>query len=137
MEPDGVTCDGCPGTLHRFSIPPSIREWDAVSMDVATICDRCLRVAPATDPSDTGDAPAGIDGVHAAVPGGEAGVAMALLLGWLDSLTLNRAGIEVAITHLESAGVDPLLVIERLLDDDAVSPAIDLERRLRQLQQRY
>jgi hypothetical protein len=64
-----------------------------------------------------------------------AAVPLALLLGLLENLALYRAEIDDLATAVERAGVDPLLVFDRLAADPAIDAATDLRGRRRQLEQ--
>lgn len=121
------SCDVSP---VAFAVPADLRECAPESADAAAICPRCLAVTPA----DSGTEAPDFSRVNDAFPSGEAGVALALALGLLDSLALNRAEIETALDRAERTGADPLLAIDRLLDDPRVEPAIDLERRRTQVE---
>lgn len=65
----------------------------------------------------------------------ERAIPLALALGLCSSLATNRSAIESLLRAVERAGTDPLLVIDRLVADPEVEPAIDLERRQHQLEQ--
>jgi hypothetical protein len=60
---------------------------------------------------------------------------MALVVGLLESLALNRPQIEGLLERVERAGNDPMLILERLADDPDLNPAMDLRGRRRQLEQ--
>jgi len=60
---------------------------------------------------------------------------MALVFALLPSLATYRGELSELLLVVERAGTDPLLVLDRLADDPAVDPAIDLSRRRRQLEQ--
>ena len=64
--------------------------------------------------------------VNPAFPAGEAGVALALACGQLESLALNRASIEALVEHAERSGADAFAFFERL---DGADAAFDLGRR--------
>ena len=116
----------CPVDSIPFAIPESLRDCAPESAPGASICPTCLTVEPSAEP------PSGepdFSRISDAFPGGDGGVALALTLGLLESLALNRREIERALEAAERAGVDPLLAIDRLIDDPGVEPAIDLERR--------
>ncbi|WP_343161206.1 DUF6276 family protein [Halogeometricum sp. CBA1124] len=67
--------------------------------------------------------------VSDAFPSGRGGVALALLVGKLDSLALHRAAVETLADEAERAGADPFLTLDRLGGDDGVDPQFDFERR--------
>ncbi|MFC3957708.1 DUF6276 family protein [Halovivax cerinus] len=109
-----------------FAVPDSLRACGPDSAPAASLCPTCLSVEPVSDPpTDDPD----FSRVSDAFPDGRGGVAMALTIGLLDSLAHNRAEIETTLEAAERAGVDPLLVVDRLQTDDSVDSDIDLERR--------
>lgn len=67
-----------------------------------------------------------------ALPDGDAGAAVALLVGMLDSLALNRAGIVDCVEFAERSGTDVHLTLDRL-QQTATAPHFDVARRQRQL----
>ena len=125
----------CEISVVSFAIPPSLANCGPEGADAAAICPQCLTVGAVSDgaASKSPDEP-DFSRVSDAMPTGEAGVAMALLLGSLDSLVGNRAAIETALEHAERTGADPLLCLDRLLADPSVNPHVDLERRRVQLE---
>ena len=60
---------------------------------------------------------------------------LAVAVGLLDSLALHRPALEELLGAAERAGVDPLLVLDRLHAQGGVQPGFDLDRRRHQLQQ--
>ncbi|PAU85347.1 hypothetical protein CK500_01370 [Halorubrum salipaludis] len=122
-----MSCPHCDAPVVAFAVPPALREHAPDSS--SAICTRCLRTFPADDvPTDepaTADAP-DFTAVDPAFPTGEAGVALALACGQLESLALNRASIEALVEHAERSGADAFAFFERL---DAPDAAFDLERR--------
>lgn len=121
----------CPVDPVIFSVPESLRSLAPDSAGAAAICPTCLTVDPVESPPPK--AP-DFSRVSDAFPGGEAGVAIALVLSLVDSLAHNRRELETALEAAERAGADPLLVIDRLLADPAVEPAVDLDRRRTKLE---
>jgi hypothetical protein len=139
-----VPCPHCDADTVAFVVPPALREH--APADAAAICTRCLRVVAASearvgddaaeagvgdDAAETGVTNAVPDGpdlsaVDPAFPSGEAGVALALCCGKLESFALNRAAIEALIGHAERAGADAFAFFDRL---DAPEAAFDLDRR--------
>ncbi|WP_460562396.1 DUF6276 family protein [Halorubrum pallidum] len=124
-----MTCPHCGAAVVAFAVPSSIREH-APAAETA-ICTRCLRTTsaaevdvPASDVASTGDADFGA--VDPAFPSGEAGVALALVCGHLESLALERESVETLIEHAERAGADVFAFLGRL---DAADAAFDLDRR--------
>ncbi len=134
-----MSCPHCGATVVAFSVPSPLREHAPAAE--SAICTRCLRTGPAVeagaDPAVNGAATGsrGTSGstprpdfstVDPAFPNGEAGVALALLCGSLESFALNRASIEVLVEHAERAGADVFTFLNRL---DASEAAFDLDRR--------
>ncbi|WP_137289288.1 DUF6276 family protein [Natronorubrum halophilum] len=127
-----MACSVCNEPTIAFSIPEEYREYASAESPAATCCTRCLTVEPADgevleEPDFTR--------VSNAFPTGEAAIPLALALGLCSSLATNRAAIEELLEAVERAGTDPLLVLDRLLDDPEIEPRIDLERRRHQLEQ--
>ncbi|OYR67986.1 hypothetical protein DJ79_07255 [Halorubrum ezzemoulense] len=121
-----MPCPHCDADAVGFAVPPPIREY--APADAVAICTRCLRVVPAAEAGVAGDAPVDPDlsVIDPAFPSGEAGVALALCCGKLESFALNRAAIEALIGHAERAGADAFAFFDRLNAPDA---AFDLDRR--------
>jgi len=123
-----MSCPRCDDAVVAFAVPPALREY--APDPLTAICTRCLRTFPAADaapgerPDD--DVDPDFSAVDPAFPGGEAGVALALVCGRLESLALNRASIEALVEHAERSGADAFAFFERL---DAADAAFDLERR--------
>jgi len=129
-----MPCPRCDAALVAFAVPPAIREH--APAETTAICTRCLRTF-AADGSDEGVDLDGDDGdataadldlsaVDPAFPDGEAGAALALVCGHLESFALNRASIEALVEHAELSGADAFAFFERL---DAADAAFDLDRR--------
>lgn len=127
-----MDCPDCGAPTVRFAVPPDLREYAPDGGDAAAICTDCLRVHPAASTDSTPDFGAASD-AFPSTP--EAAVPMALLLGLLPSLALNRAAITELVGRVEAAGSDPLLVCDRLAADPELTPAAALERRRQQLEQ--
>jgi len=118
--------------MVAFEVPPAHREHVPESSAQAAICPSCLDLAAA------GSAPEAprFDRISDAFPTGEAGaVPLAVAIGLLDSLALHRSDIEALLGEAERAGVDPLLVLDRLDAQGGVQPTFDLDRRRHQLQE--
>ena len=121
-----MSCPHCDADVVGFAVPSALR--DHAPADAAAICTRCLRVVPA-DEAGLGDdvsADPDLSAVDPAFPSGEAGIALALCCGKLDSFALNRESIEALIDHAERAGADVFAFLGRL---DAADAAFDLDRR--------
>ena len=114
--------------MTRYQVPFDLRSH--VETDHAATCTRCL----AGHPAEAGGEP-DFSTISDEFPDGTAGVAMALALGKLDSLALNRDDIEALFAAVEAAGVDPLLVLDRLATQGNVRLHFDADRRRRQLEQ--
>lgn len=128
-----MTCPHCSVDTVEFTVPPSLREYAPAEASAATLCPRCLRVAPLDGGSGDRDA-IGFDAVGPFFPDGDAGVATALLVGLLDSLALNRRDIEAVAAYAEREGADVFLTLDRLAANTE-NPHLDLTRRLVQLEQ--
>ena len=122
-----MDCDECDGPVVAYKVPESLREYAG---EYAATCTRCLALREA----DFGGEP-DFSRVSDEFPEGEAGVAMALALGKLDALALNRADIEELFAVVERAGSDPLLVLDRLSAQGNVRLHFDAARRRHQLEQ--
>ena len=121
-----MSCPHCAGAVVAAAVPPALREH-APDATVA-ICVRCLRVVPASEAgvADAATSDPELSAVDPAFPSGEAGIALALCCGQLESLALNRASIEALVAHAERSGADAFAFFERL---DAPDAAFDLDRR--------
>ena len=124
-----MRCTHCDGQAFAFAVPDPLVQYAPEGASTASLCSRCLRTGPAD--GATPDPP--FDLVVAEFPDGEGGAALALALGMLDSLALNRAAILACCRHAEHAGVDVSLALDRLDASAALAPHFDLERRRRQL----
>lgn len=120
-----MACPACDGNLVAFGVPAALREHAPDDASTAAICVDCLRTFPVDDGDAALDDP-DFDAVHPAVPDGEAGVALALVCGKLESLALNRAAIEELLAYAEAHGADIHLFFDRLEAPDA---AFDVARR--------
>jgi hypothetical protein len=119
----------CPGRLVGFPVPPDLREYAPAGAARAALCARCLRTFPAGD-ADPGPS---FDAVLDSFPDGEAGAALALALGHLDSLALDREAVVACCEHAERAGADVYLTLDRLAAAGSVDPHFDVDRRKQQL----
>ncbi|WP_050031842.1 DUF6276 family protein [Halorubrum halophilum] len=131
-----MSCPHCDAAVVAFVVPPALREHAPDSL--TAICTRCLRTFPASEagvaperrsgdePPTDADTDPDFSAVDPAFPAGEAGVALALACGRLESLALNRASIAALVEHAERSGADAFAFFERL---DAPDAAFDLERR--------
>jgi len=127
-----MSCPHCDAPVVAFAVPPDLREH--APDPLTAICTRCLRTFPAAatasdrpdDDAPTDDTDPDFSAVDPAFPAGEAGVALALACGQLESLALNRASIEALVEHAERSGADAFAFFERL---DGADAAFDLGRR--------
>jgi hypothetical protein len=112
-------------------VPPGLAEHAPDGSDRVAFCPGCLRVyAAETDARPTGETAAD------PLPEGETGAAIALAVGLLDSLALNRRAVVDLCGHAERAGADPLLWLARLADGaDPTEQVLDLDRRVTQLEE--
>lgn len=132
-----MDCPDCGATTVAFEVPLDMREYVPGGEPTVALCTCCLRLHPVPGVEAT-DRP-GFTRIIDAFPGDETpndgAIAMALVVGLLDSFALYRREIESLIERVERAGVDPLLVLDRLAADPDTDPAADLRRRRGQLEQ--
>ncbi len=139
-----MPCPECGGEQVPFRVPDDLRDLLAHESAAVAICRRCLTVAPVDDATDA-DRGAAADGaptdpdltrVSDAFPAdAEGAVPLALAVGLLSSLAVNRDAVATLLERVERAGTDPLLAIDRLAADPDLESAVDLERRRTQLEQ--
>lgn len=127
-----MDCPDCDSSTVAFSIPDEYRTHVPGEEPAVALCTHCLSLHPAPEAVDSNP---DFSVVSDAFPTGEAAIPMALVVGLLDSLALYRAEIETLLEAVERAGVDPLLVLDRLDADPSLDPAVDLSRRRRQVEQ--
>ena len=125
-----MNCPACNGTVATFHVPEDLREHLPKPVEYAGLCTRCLRLHPAEEGGDPEFA-----GLEAFPESTDASIPLAIAIGRLDSLALNRPTIEALFERVEAAGVDPLLVLDRLATAGSVQPAVDLGKRRHQLEQ--
>lgn len=145
FAPDGSNAEAAAEEDAKAAADAAEAAADTVEVDAATLCSVCLRVASVGSDGGDGDdggsdpvsAPAATDfsAVGEFFPDGQAGIELALLLGRLDSLALNRTEIVELCERIERDGADPLLALDRLETAGAVRPHFDLDRRRAQLRQ--
>ncbi|MFB6195712.1 MAG: DUF6276 family protein [Haloplanus sp.] len=124
-----MACPACGDDTISFAVPSTLREHAPESGTHARLCSTCLGTFATTE----GPADPSFDAVVPAFPSGEAGAALALALGMLDSLALRRAAIDDCCSYAERAGADVLLTLDRLAAADGVDPHFDIDRRRPQL----
>lgn len=127
-----VPCPDCDGDLVAFPVPDDLREY--APGEAAALCARCLRVHPVDEVAETPPADrASFDAVGDFFPEGRAGIALALALGKLGSLALNRRAIQALCGEAERAGGDVLLALDRVDGAAGVDAHFDVGRRTSQL----
>ena len=130
-----MACPECDADRIRFSVPEDYREYTPEEAAIATFCPRCLTLEPVDDGTPA-DENSEFSRVSDAFPtGSDRAIPLAIALGLSTSLATNRDAIGSLLRETERSGTDPLLVIDRLVADPAVEPAMDLERRAHQLEQ--
>jgi hypothetical protein len=128
-----MNCPNCRTPVLQFPIQEEFRSYVPGEAAGGYICPSCLTVEPdenaATDHPDYTE-------ISDAFPNtAETAVPMALSLGLLQSLALNRSEINELFQHMEEEGVDPLLVLEELAESTTIDSRLDLRGRKRQLEQ--
>lgn len=127
-----MDCPDCARETIPFDVPETYRAYLPGEENAVTFCPSCLGLTPVESAPDK----PGFDLAGDAFPTTpEAAVPMALLLGLLDNLALYRSEITALLEAVERAGVDPLLVIDRLDRDSDVETDLELGRRCHQLEQ--
>lgn len=130
-----MDCIECEGETTAFTVPEELREYLPENAGAAAVCGSCLTLQPPAPEETRYDDP-DLTQISDAFPGDPgAAVPMAIAVGLLESLALNRPKIERLLEHVEETGHDPLLVLDRLAEDAALDPAMDLTGRRRQLEQ--
>jgi hypothetical protein len=128
-----MQCSECRGDLIAFAVPEACREY--APGDAASICTQCLSVSAASPENAQAASDVAFDEIVASFPSGTAGVRMALVVGLLSSLALNRREIESLVESLATDGVDAMLVLEDLESEAGLQPRVAIGRRRHQLEQ--
>ena len=128
-----MPCSNCGGDLLPFPVAENLREYLPAGTVGAGLCRDCLAMAPVEAPPD--DVPDFTVLSDSFPSNPDAALPMALLVGLLDSLALNRREITALLERVERAGTDPLLVVDRLDDDYGDDAFVDLGARRQQLAQ--
>ncbi|KAB1192597.1 hypothetical protein GJR96_03745 [Haloferax sp. MBLA0076] len=124
-----MPCPNCGGDEAVFAVPEPLEEYAPQGAVTIGLCADCLRVHPSDERVTDGDArPLGD-----VIPDGEGGAAFALLVGFLDSLALNREAIVESAEYAEREGVDVHLTLDRL-EQSVSDPHFDVGRRHTQLE---
>lgn len=128
-----MDCPACGAATVTADVPNPVRAHVPENAERIAICTTCLSLTQTTEPIP--DAPA-FERISNAFPADQdSAVAVAVLVNLLDSLVLNRDAIQSLVDDLEASGTDVFLVIDRLVADPSLDPAVDLERRRPQVQQ--
>jgi len=128
-----MQCSECRGDLTAFTVPSELREY--APGEAASICTQCLTVGAASPENAQAASEVRFEDVVESFPNGVAGVRMALAVGLLSSLALNRSKIETLVEELAAEGVDAMLVLEDLEGDGGLQPRVAIGRRRHQLEQ--
>lgn len=127
-----MDCPNCRAPMVSFEVPAEFQSSVPEESDAAAVCPECLTLAA----SEEATPDPRFDRISSAFPtDGPAAVALTIAIGLLDSLALHRNELEELLEVVESAGVDPLLVLDRLHTQGGVQPHFDLDRRRHQLEQ--
>lgn len=127
-----MDCPECEVPTVAFPVGDRYREYLPGDEDGAALCPNCLCLRPVGEPPEQPDSFEPLGDGFPQEP--DAAVPMALVLGLLASLALYRSELADLLGHVERAGIDPLLVLDRLADDPAIESSVDLRRRRRQLE---
>lgn len=127
-----MQCSECRSETVSFAVPDELSSFAPGGGSAAAICTSCLSVQPVESADGGGDL---TDVSEAFDVDDEAAVEMALVVGLLSSLALNRSKIETLLERVEDRGVDPMLVLEELEADTGLKPSVAIGRRRSQLEQ--
>lgn len=130
-----MDCIECEGETTAFTVPEDLREFLPENAGAAALCESCLTLQPPAPEETRYDDPDFAHVSEAFPADAEAAVPMAIAVGLLESLALNRSKIERLLERVEETGHDPLLILDRLAADPNLDPAMDLTGRRRQLEQ--
>ena len=129
-----MECPNCGARVVVFEVPEQYRDHVPDSAPHAALCPECLTLTAAENES-VAAAPR-FDRLSSAFPSDPAAaVPLAIAIGLLDSLALNRRALQELVPAAEAAGADPLLLLDRLHVQGGVDPAFDIDRRRHQLEQ--
>lgn len=128
-----MECSHCGGDALPFAVPAELREHVPDTPESVTVCTDCLALEPASDvETELTD----FSTVSDELPDDrDVAAAMVIATALMSSLARNRQRIEGLFDFVEAAGVDPMLVLDRLAADPDVRPPFNLERRRDQLLQ--
>lgn len=127
-----MDCPDCRVRMVTFGVPVEFRRHVPEGAAHAGLCPECLRLLA----TETSAEEPRFDRISSTFPTDErAAVPLAIAIGLLDSLALHRPALEELLVAVEAAGVDPLLVLDRLHAQGGIQAKFDIERRRHQLQQ--
>ncbi|MEZ3115093.1 DUF6276 family protein [Halobaculum sp. MBLA0147] len=126
-------CPTCSAGVVTVGVPTDLREYAPDDAAAVGLCPQCLTVT-AVDSSSAEDPPR-FDRVAPPFPDGEAGVALALLIGKLPSLAVEKPAVRALRERAEAAGGDVVLTLDRLVAASDVEPHFALERKVVQMEQ--
>lgn len=126
-----MDCPECDEPCLAFAVPDDLEEYAPEGAEAAAICPVCLR----TFAADTGESAPDFAPLAEFFPADGAGVPLALALGKLHSLALNRTAIETLLARAEAEGADALLTLDRFAAAGSVQPHFDIDRRRVQIAQ--
>jgi hypothetical protein len=127
-----MQCSNCRSDTVAFTVPEDVSEFAPGNGSAAAICTSCLNVYAVESADEDADLTAVSEAFDV---DDEAAVEMALVVGLLSSLALNRSKIETLLERVEDQGVDPMLVLEELEADPGLKPTVAIGRRRSQLEQ--
>lgn len=129
-----MDCPNCRARTVVFEVPAEHCAYVPEESDRAALCPECLTLTAAGNEPVASEPR--FDWISSAFPTDEAAaVPLAIAIGLLDSLALNRAALQDLVPDAESAGADPLLLLDRLHVQGGVDPEFDIDRRRHQLEQ--
>ena len=130
-----MNCPECGDAMVAFAVPDEFATHLPEQSGSMAVCTNCLTVVPVEEvPPDRPE----FSRISTHLPDNlDATVPLILAVGLLDHLALYRAEITALLTEVERAGVDPILVLERLAEDPSLEPHFDLDRRAHQLLQLF
>ena len=130
-----MNCPECGDVMVTFAVPDEFTAHLPEQSGSMAACPTCLTVVPAEEaPPDQPE----FSRISTHLPENlDATVPLVLAIGLLDHLALYRAEVTALLTEVERAGVDPILVLERLDEDLSLEPHFDLDRRAYQLLQLF
>lgn len=126
-----MPCPECDGERRRLTVPEELRTHAPGETDAVVACTTCLRSWPSAEAPETPACDA--TEISDTLPDDEtAAVALVLTVELLRSVARNEATIADLFETAVGAGADPRLTLERVAEDTALDPAVDVGRRLHQ-----